>query len=100
MTNAIRQTVTVKAGGIIEIRVPELAPGTVAEVIVLVDPGSDSARAERVRALGILLKETQGLPQTQALTESEIEAEVSALIAPVHAGRPFGRSNATPKPYA
>jgi len=35
MIQAVRQHVTVQAGGLIEIRVPEFRPGTVAEVIVL-----------------------------------------------------------------
>lgn len=32
---AVKRQVTVQAGGVIEIRVPEFTPGTVAEVIVL-----------------------------------------------------------------
>ena len=78
MTNAIRRTVTVQVGGLIQIRTPELAPGTVAEVIILVEPADGPERAERVRALGALLKETQGLPQAQVLSEDEIAAEVRA----------------------
>jgi len=38
MVAAIRQLVTVKSGGVIEIRSPELEPGSRAEVIVLVEP--------------------------------------------------------------
>ncbi len=78
MTNAIRRTVTVRAGGVIEICAPELIPGTIAEVIVLVDPADGPNRAERVRSLGRLLRETQGLPQAQRVTEAEIAAEISA----------------------
>ena len=37
MTNALRQTVIVQPGGVIEIRSPELPVGAAAEVIVLVD---------------------------------------------------------------
>ena len=37
MTNAVRQTVIVQPGGVIEIRSPELPAGVAAEVIVLVD---------------------------------------------------------------
>ncbi|MGH2523053.1 MAG: hypothetical protein ACRDH2_11170 [Anaerolineales bacterium] len=37
MTNALRQTVIVQPGGLIEIRSPELPVGASAEVIVLVD---------------------------------------------------------------
>ena len=35
MAPALRQRVTVKPGGVIEIRSPDLQPGTTAEVIVL-----------------------------------------------------------------
>ena len=38
MVAAIRQTVTVGEGGVIEVRSPELRPGARAEVIVLVEP--------------------------------------------------------------
>lgn len=39
MTTAIRQVVTVQAGGKIELRSAELTPGTRAEVIVLQEDG-------------------------------------------------------------
>jgi hypothetical protein len=82
MTNAIRQTVRVKPGGLIEIRSPELTPGTLAEVIVLIDPSEkESARAVRVRELAALFKATQSLPQAQAISEEEIAAEIAAYRA-------------------
>lgn len=37
MTKALKQTVQVKPGGWIEVQLPELRPGTSAEVIVLVE---------------------------------------------------------------
>ena len=37
MQSALRKTVMVKHGGLIEFRAPELAEGTTAEVIVIVD---------------------------------------------------------------
>ena len=37
MQSALRKSVTVKNGGLIEFRAPELAEGTTAEVIVIVD---------------------------------------------------------------
>jgi hypothetical protein len=37
MVTALKQTVVVQPGGLIEIRAPELAAGTEAEVIVLVE---------------------------------------------------------------
>ncbi len=45
MTNATRQTVIVKPGGVIEIRDPRLPVGAVAEVIVLVDVPSEAKTA-------------------------------------------------------
>jgi hypothetical protein len=41
MQSAIRHTVTVKDGGLIEFRSPELAEGTIADVIVLVSTDGD-----------------------------------------------------------
>lgn len=38
MVAAIRQRVTVQAGGVIEVRSPELRPGDSADVIILVEP--------------------------------------------------------------
>lgn len=56
MTQALRQTVKVQAGGLIEIRAPELIPGTLAEVIVLVEASGDQASAGRVMTAGDLLE--------------------------------------------
>lgn len=44
MTNALRRQVLVQPGGVIQIRSPELVPGTLAEVIVLVEKTPVSAR--------------------------------------------------------
>ncbi len=78
MANAIRQTVRVKPGGLIEIRSPELTPGTVAEVIVLIEPSeAASSRAARARQLAAFFKETQSLPQARAISEDEIAAEIA-----------------------
>ncbi len=46
MTSATRQMVIVKAGGVIEIRDPQLPEGAVAEVIVLVEAPAAMGRAE------------------------------------------------------
>lgn len=55
MTNALRHKVVVKPGGLIEIRAPELAPGTLAEVIVLVEsPEAQQARESVIRELAAL----------------------------------------------
>lgn len=50
-------------------------PGQIVEVLVL------APQDERIRALAqldALLQRTQGLPQTQALTDDEIAAEIAA----------------------
>jgi len=82
MKNAIRQTVKVKPGGVIEIRSPELTPGTLAEVIVLLEPPEvESVRQARIRELAALFNAIQSLPQAQAVSEDEIAAEIVAYRA-------------------
>lgn len=82
MTNAIRQTVRVKDGGVIEVRAPELVPGTLAEVIVLLEGRpAQIDRTEIVHKLDALLKKTQALPEAKAITEEEIAAEIAAYRA-------------------
>ena len=81
MGRAVRKIVTVKPGGVIELRAEELAPGTVAEVIVLTDNDGVSAGAERTEELAALFKETQALPEARVVTEEEIAAEVAAYRA-------------------
>ena len=82
MTNALRQKVKVLPGGVIEIRSPELTPGVIAEVIVLMEtPEWGSTREARVRELAELFKTTQALPETQAISEDEIAAEIAAYRA-------------------
>lgn len=78
MKNAILQTVRVKPGGLIEIRSSELTPGTLAEVIVLLEPSEvASARAARVHELAALFKATQSLPQARTISEDEIATEIA-----------------------
>jgi hypothetical protein len=81
MSRALRKVVTVKAGGVIEIRASELAPGTVAEVIVLTEGDTTAVEANRGQELAALFKETQTLPQARAISEDEIAAEVAAYRA-------------------
>lgn len=83
MITAYRKKVTVRPDGRIEIIDPILEPGTQAEVIVLVEGESESAEAiqARVREWKALFKETQSLPQAQAITEEEIVAEIAAYRA-------------------
>ena len=66
-----RQRVVIQAGGLIELRVPDLPVGETAEVIVRI-----GAAAERVREARDLFAATQALPAARAITEDEIAAEV------------------------
>lgn len=50
--------------------------GEKVEIVVLT--ADDSSRAERVRKLKNLFKETQSLPQIQAISEDDILREVKA----------------------
>ena len=52
MVQAIRQVVTVKPGGVIEIHSPELSAGERAEVIVMVDRREPSERGSLRSILG------------------------------------------------
>lgn len=81
MTRAVRQIVRVKHGGVIEICSPDLAPGTVAEVIVLTESASPQEAKNREQELAALLKETQALPQTRVVSDEEIVAEIAAYRA-------------------
>ncbi|HSZ59708.1 MAG TPA: hypothetical protein VK797_28955 [Tepidisphaeraceae bacterium] len=45
MVAALKQLVTVKPGGVVEVRSDELKAGTTAEVIVLVESASEPARS-------------------------------------------------------
>jgi antitoxin ParD1/3/4 len=53
--------------------------GQVVEVVVIAQDNGDSE--DRVRDLEALLKETQELPQAQAISEDEIAAEIEAYRA-------------------
>ena len=64
MNTAVRQTVTVQAGGVVHFASPELHEGTEAEVIVLVPAASEPAR--RLAAF-------QALQQSLALTPAAAE---------------------------
>lgn len=75
MGRALRKVVRVKPGGVIEISDSELVAGTVAEVIVLTDTGTDRIRDRQ--ELANLFKETQALPRARAVTEDEIAAEIA-----------------------
>jgi len=53
--------------------------GQVVEVVVIAQDNGESE--QRVRDLQALLKETQALPQAQAISEDEIAAEIEAYRA-------------------
>ena len=59
MVHAIRERVTVEAGGVIRLRRPELREGASAEVIVLVED-SAAARAESPRRMSDLFGKAKG----------------------------------------
>ncbi len=59
MVAAIKQIVTVQAGGRIEIRSSQLEAGTQAEVIVLVDETQLEPASQRVEVLDALQKSMQ-----------------------------------------
>ena len=81
MTQTKRQIVRVKPGGIIEVQAPELAAGTVAEVIVLTEGEGTSDGKERAENLTNLFKQTQALSQARTVSEEEIAAEIAAYRA-------------------
>lgn len=71
MKTEVRRTVTVKRGGVIELRVPELVEGETAEVIV-----RTGAAVDRVSEARELFAVTQTLPAAGAINEEEIAAEI------------------------
>ncbi len=82
---AVRQTVTVSPDGRLDVPVPELTPGTVAEVIVLVAErgGStavwpDPTIAESLAALDQLQQTSNLTPEKAAAWIREIRAERDA----------------------
>ncbi len=81
MLTAVKQMVQVQPGGLIEVRTPELQPGDMIEVIVLVENASTEDRAELARRLETLFKETQAVPGAQTITEEQIAAEIAAYRA-------------------
>jgi hypothetical protein len=82
MITAFRKKVKVKPGGQIEIISPDFEPGTIAEVIVLIEKGPDeTSRARTVSELAVLFKTTQALPKVQTITDEEISAEIAAYRA-------------------
>jgi hypothetical protein len=73
MKTELRRSVTIKPGGLIELRDPELPEGETAEVVVRV-----GSPAERVREARELFAATQGVPASRTITEDEIGAEIRA----------------------
>jgi len=74
MVAAIRQTVTVKEEGRVEIRSPELRTGAVAEVIVLVPSVPANAVSGRLAALESL-QQSLGLDRQSALNWTRLVAD-------------------------
>jgi hypothetical protein len=59
MVRAIKEQVTIKPGGVIEIRRPELPTGTVVEVIVMMNESEGAASTGRVAPLSSLFGKVQ-----------------------------------------
>jgi hypothetical protein len=74
MMTAVRQTVTVQPGGRLEIFAPELATGTVTEVIVLV-PSKSPDIAERLAALHRLQDEMELTAQDVERWKEDVRLE-------------------------
>ena len=67
MVPAIRQQVTVQPGGVIEIRSPELTPGSSAEVIVLLDAAVPPTEARPlVSFIGVGRRHGRGVEEIDA----------------------------------
>jgi hypothetical protein len=82
MITAYRKKVKVKPGGQIDFRSPDFEPGTIAEVIVLIEKNPvKTDRSIQSRKLVALFKDTQSLPQAQSVTDEEILAEIAAYRA-------------------
>lgn len=73
MLHAIRQKITVQAGGRIELCAPELAEGTQAEVIVIEEPA-----AHAVRSLCELLGQGRGAYATPEAADAFLRGERDA----------------------
>ncbi len=88
MITAVRQTVTVKTDGHLEIDAPELRAGSVTEVIVLVPDGSDAAAktgptpAERLAALHRLQQSLNLSDADVAKWQQEVRLERQAWRLP------------------
>jgi hypothetical protein len=75
MVQALRQTVTIRNAGHLEITSPELRAGAVAEVIVLVEPAPSS---DPLAALDELQRSVNLTPQKVEEWISEVRAERTA----------------------
>jgi hypothetical protein len=70
MLRSITEKVTVKRGGLVELRRPELIEGTLAEVIVVVETAStddtydDDGRVLRLEKMGVLSQSSAALDPT------------------------------------
>jgi hypothetical protein len=71
MINAFRQEATVQPGGKIEIRVPELAPGSRAEVIIL----SETSAPQSLRPLRTFIGAGKGAFATPEEADAFIRKE-------------------------
>lgn len=82
MVAAIRQTVTVGEGGVIEVRSPELRPGARAEVIVLVEQAGGARRPLDLAALDALQESLKLNSESAAAWMAQVAAERKAYSPP------------------
>lgn len=73
MLHAIRQKITVQAGGRIELCAPELAEGTQAEVIVIEEPAPQA-----LRSLSELIGQGPGAYSTPKAADAFLRGERAA----------------------
>lgn len=74
MVNAVRRKVKVKPGGVVEIRSPDLVPGTMAEVIVLTEAEAGSGGEAELAELCAATRKAVPRP----VSEKEIAEEIAA----------------------
>lgn len=90
MLRSITEKVTIKRGGLVELRRPELIEGTLAEVIVVVETASadiiydDEERVLRLEKMGVLSQPNAVLDQTfldqLPLLPMDCESPLEALL--------------------
>jgi hypothetical protein len=82
MVTAIKQNVTVEAGGRIAVQSAELREGESAEVIIIVDRASSTLTRDRLDALQLLRSSLHLTSETANQWEADVRAERDARHKP------------------